>query len=269
MNGGFNYGYPYNLSKANNPVANPVNPGLPINCISTEVESLGKVWDADLRQNIPILKVKNKNGFFYTSKMAIDADGDYRAYHPNDICGLDSLDHAYYQGKAYGLVIDKSGKPVIQKDTDPAPGFYISPTTLYDRNKAPDDPRAYAYSQRIPYFVLPVAEGLNNFYGAGPGDFGVVINNSNYQMSYAICGDIYPLTDRIGEGSMALADSLGINNNPRLGGLFERKILYIVFPKSGAGNGQLRTIEAIVENGEMNFEAWGGMAQVKALRNYI
>ncbi len=32
--------------------------------------------------------------FFYKSGLAIDADGAFRAYHPNNRLGLDSLSHA-------------------------------------------------------------------------------------------------------------------------------------------------------------------------------
>jgi len=34
--------------------------------------------------------------FAYRAGMAVDADGAYRAYHPNDRMGLDSVEHAGY-----------------------------------------------------------------------------------------------------------------------------------------------------------------------------
>src|SRR6266436_10005109 len=74
-------------------------------------------------------------GFFYKSGLAIDADGAFRAYHPNDRLGLDSLAHAGHQGHWWALVTENgkaSGRPVVQGKSDPAPGYYVSMTALYD-----------------------------------------------------------------------------------------------------------------------------------------
>jgi hypothetical protein len=261
---------PLFCSAANMPIADPRQS---LSTVGNSVITLGKVRDTELKQDIPIFKVQGKNGFFFTSKMAVDADGAYNAYHPNNICGLDYLKNAYNSGKWYGVVTDDSGNPVTQTASSPAPGYYISPTSLEDCSKSPYDPTRYTNSQRIPYFVLPTLGNANNFFGAKPGDFGVVLNKKNGKMSCAIFADIYPIEysnpPRIGEGSMALADALGINNNPKAGGIYEKTILYIVFPGTGAGRCTLRTIEEIVENAKLNFQVWGGMEQVKALQMYI
>jgi hypothetical protein len=45
-------------------------------------------------------------GLFYRSGLAIDADGAFRAYHPNDRLGLDSLAHAGRRGNWWALVTD-------------------------------------------------------------------------------------------------------------------------------------------------------------------
>src|SRR5712691_749121 len=97
-------------------------------------------------------------GFFYKSGLAIDADGAFRAYHPNDGLGLDSLAHAGHRGNWWALVTDNGktvGRPVVQRKSDPAPGYYVSTTALY----APDNPNArdphrYVDSARVPYVVL-------------------------------------------------------------------------------------------------------------------
>src|SRR5262249_26952383 len=73
--------------------------------------------------------------FFYTAGLAIDADGAFRAYNPHDVLGLDSLAHAGHPGNWWALVTDNgrpSGHPVVQGNSDPAPGFYVSATALYD-----------------------------------------------------------------------------------------------------------------------------------------
>jgi hypothetical protein len=60
------------------------------------------------------------------------------------------------------------------------------------------------------------------------GDFAVVMNLRNGKSSYAIYADI----GTMGEGSIALADNLGIWSDARRGGQSDG-ILYLVFPGSG------------------------------------
>src|ERR1041385_3104569 len=77
--------------------------------------------------------------FFYESGLMIDADGAYRAYHPDDKPGLDNLGNAGRPGNWWALVTDNgepSGNPIIQGASDPAPGFYISTTSLEDPTKS-------------------------------------------------------------------------------------------------------------------------------------
>ena len=73
-------------------------------------------------------------------------------------------------------------------------------------------------------------------------------------------GDIGP-ADRIGEGSVALAENLGIRSNARNGGA-RGGILYLVFP--GSGNGQPRTADEINVESEKLLETWGGIPQLTA-----
>ena len=65
----------------------------------------------------------------------------------------------------------------------------------------------------------------------------------------------------LGEGSIALADNLGIWSNAREGGR-RGGILYLIFP--GTGNGQPRTVEEINEQGEKTFQGWGGTEQINS-----
>jgi len=66
---------------------------------------------------------------------------------------------------------------------------------------------------------------------------------------------------QIGEGSIALAEALGIPSNPRHGGVVSG-ILYLVFP--GSGNAKPRPLEEITAEATRLFEAWGGTAQMGA-----
>jgi hypothetical protein len=76
-------------------------------------------------------------------------------------------------------------------------------------------------------------------------------------MAYAIFADIGPA---VGEGSIALADRLGIRSDPRRGGTRD-SILYLVFP--GSGNGQPRPLDEINEQAEKLLRE-SGAGQIKS-----
>jgi hypothetical protein len=178
------------------------------------------------------------NTVFFLSGMNIDADGSPRAYHPVPDSGSDNLANAGHKGNWWGIITEK-GEPVIQGKTDPAPGFYISCTSLQDATKKITDPARYVNSDSIPYIVLPdnkiVLEEIKM------GDVAKVKNLRNGKSSYAICADIGS-KDKIGEGSIRLAKLLDIPSSPRKGGIAD-SISYIVYP--GSGNGKPLTVHAI------------------------
>lgn len=207
------------------------------------------------------LKRSGETAFFFRSGMSIDADGAPTAYHPVSAKGLDNLGNAGKPGNWWALVTENgksSGKPIVQKATDPAPGFYVSTTALEDTTKGRTNPRRYVDSSTIPYVVLPpdVMKTLK----AKMGDFAIVINSKNHQLSHAIIADQGP-KGQIGEGSIALAEALGIPSNPRHGGAADG-VLYLAFP--GSGNEKPRSVEDINAEGARLFDSWGGMAQVTA-----
>jgi len=200
-------------------------------------------------------------GFFYKSILAIDADGAFRAYHPSDRLGLDSLAHAGHRGDWWALVTDNgktSGRPVVQGKSDPAPGYYVSTTALYDPNNPNTrDPHRYVDAATIPYIVLhPTA--LNH---ARLGDFATVVNFQNGKISAAIVADESAPDLPVGEGSIALAEALGINSSPRHGGK-DGGVAYLIYP--GSGNGRPRPLKEIVANSNQLFAAWGGFDRLKA-----
>jgi hypothetical protein len=205
--------------------------------------------DGEPERDIPIGRLPGTSAFFYESGMTIDADGAPNAYHPENV-GLDDLANAGTPGRWEGLAKDADGEPYIQGPDDPFPGFYVSETALADRSKAANDPTRYVDASRIPFIVLP--GGTARQLGARPGDFAVVFNQRNGKSAYAIFGDVGPF-DRIGEGSMALAENLGIRSDARNGGA-RRGILYLVFP--GSGNGRPRPLEEIHSEGERLLLDW-------------
>lgn len=202
------------------------------------------------------------DAFFYRSGLAVDADGAFRAYHPNDRLGLDSLNHAGRPGNWWALVTENgkpTGHPVLQRKSDPAPGFYVSTTALYDpANPNPRDPHRYVDAAKIPYVVLhPVA--LRH---ARLGDFATVVNLQNGKVVGAVVADESAADLRVGEGSIALAKRLGIDASPRRGGKEEPVVAYIVYP--GSGNGRPRSLREILANSNRLFKAFGGRDTLKA-----
>jgi len=205
--------------------------------------------NGDLERDIPIGRLQGTSAFFYESGMTIDADGAPNAYHP-DNTGLDDLRNAGAPGSWEGLAKDAEGEPYIQGPNDPFPGYYVSETALADRSKPVNDPTRYVDASKIPFVVLP--GGMARQLGARPGDFAAVFNQRNGMTSYAIFGDVGPY-DRIGEGSVALAENLGIRSDARNGGA-RGGIVFLVFP--GSGNGRPRTIEEINSEGQKLLQGW-------------
>lgn len=199
--------------------------------------------------------------FFYESGLAIDADGAYRAYHPNEKRGLDSLAHAGHEGNWWALVTDNgkpNGHPVVQRKSDPAPGYYVSMTALYDPNNPnPRDPHKYVDALKIPYVVLHP----NGLKYARLGDLATVVNLQNGRISAALVADESAPELPVGEGSIALARALGIDSSPRSGGK-DRGVVYIIYP--GSGNGKPRRRDEIARMSKRLFEAWGGSDKLKA-----
>lgn len=223
------------------------------NCARTVPFSFTSVSrDGQHTRETPIWQAPGSEAFFFVSGMTIDADGAPNAYHPDNI-GLDDLINAGTPDHWDGIMTDAQGNPIIQGSNDPYPGYYVSCTSLSDRTKAASDPNRYVDATKIPYIVLPrnVAEQG----GARLGDFAYVVNLANGKSSYAIFADVGTL----GEGSVALANNLGIWSDARQGGR-RGGILYLIFP--GSGNRQPRPIEDIQGETEKLLADWGGMAKL-------
>jgi hypothetical protein len=198
------------------------------------------------------------SAFFYESGLMIDADGAYHAYHPAGQPGLDYLGNAGHPGNWWALVTDNgepSGDPLVQTGDDPAPGFYISTTTLEDPNCDRKDPRRYVNAETINFIVLPGRLGL----GAKLADFAVVLRPATGACAYAVYADVGP-ANKIGEGSIALADALGVPSSPKTGGT-AHGIVYIVFP--GSKTGWPLSQSEIDQQAAQLFSNWGGVDKAK------
>jgi hypothetical protein len=205
-------------------------------------------------QEVPVWHMPDSPVFFFEEGMTIDADGAPNTYNA-DNTGIDDLSNAGEPGNWGALAVDRDGEPFIQGADDPFPGYYVSMTALADRTKRISDPRRYVDASKIPYIVLPHSVAEQG--GATLGDFGVVLNLRNGKVSNAIFADI----GTMGEGSVALADNLGIFSDARRGGTRDG-LLYIIF--GGSGNGKPRSNDEINEQAAGLLESFGGAERVQS-----
>jgi len=198
----------------------------------------------------------------FQSGMYVDADGAPNAYGPHNR-GLDFTANAVRGGRFLSVATHPDGKPVIQR-SGRFKGFYVSTTSLHNAAGSPTTPGTYVDARKIPYIVLP-PEFMNQF-GVALGDLAMVTNQRNGKSSFAIFADVGP-HGKIGEGSVALAHALGINDDPRHGGTGNSSIAYLVFPKSGLGPGKLRSEKEIRKSALRAFRRWGGARRLTACSN--
>ena len=176
----------------------------------------------------------------WTSGLAVDCDGCPEAYHPEGSPpGLDHLANAGRLGNWWGVATDTGepdGNPIIQGSGSPAPGFLVSCTALADHGFANGDPRRYVDANKIPYVSVPPE--LRRL-GVKLGD--VCLVGYKDKECCAVVAEVGPLGS-IGEGSMQLARVLGINPDPRRGGV-GAGVRYSIF--MGSTRGWPRTVADI------------------------
>jgi hypothetical protein len=205
---------------------------------------------------VPIAQISG--AVLFEAGLAVDADGAPNAYGPHNK-GLDLTANARGRNGWDGVLADKHGRPVLQK-RGPYRGYYVSTTSLEDASiKRDANPRKYVDARKIPYIVLP--REVARKFGIHLGDFAVVFNQSNGRFAYAIFADGGP-AGKLGEGSIALAQALGLPSNPRGGGV-EDGVSFLVFPGSGRGPGKLRTLKEINRSTARLHKTWGGSERLR------
>lgn len=177
-------------------------------------------------QYLPSLRIQ------FTADGDIDADGAYRAYHPVSSKGLDNLGNAGKTGHWFGIETDRNGKPFIQGQGDPAPGYYVSGTAYKWPDFPRDNPRKYIDSESVPFIV--VQEYIRRrAKGVVLGCKARVTHIETKKSVECVVGDMGPLA-KIGEISIAAANALGIDGNPRTGGIDEPLLRYELWPDQPA-----------------------------------
>ncbi len=199
-------------------------------------------------------KVAGKNGVAFKSGMSVDADGSPNAYNKQNT-GLDALGNAGRPGKWWGIATDSHGKPFVQGPNDPSPGNYVSTTSLEDTRYPANDPRRYVDSEKIPFIAM--APQLRD-QGLKLGDLVAVRNERTGKTVFAVVADVGP-SDHLGEGSIKLAQELGINPDARHGGAGSG-VSYVAFP--GTKKAWPMTNEQIQAEGRRLYDSYGGDAQL-------
>lgn len=224
--------------------------------------------DDDRTVAVDIWKIRNSEPFFFNTSMTIDADGAPNAYHPDNRHGLDFLGNAGHPGDWWALATDNgrvSGRPLVQRDGDPFPGYYISQTSLRDKTKPDRDTTKYVDARSVPYIALPPAllseTGAHGL--ARMGDLAMVINAKVGTSSFAIVADQGP-PHGLGEGSIALGNALRIPTNlrARRAGT-SGDVIYVVFPNTAAEPLWPRPLDNIKAAAERAFSDWGGMTLIR------
>ncbi len=194
---------------------------------------------------LPVFKVDTLPLLIYRSKFSIDADGSPKAYNPQDT-GIDFLSSARQtNGKlSPKVILFQKDKPVLQKDSDPMPGYYVTKTTLYDKSIVDTAIQSrYVNAEEIPFFVIP--HNKLESWSIPLGSYGYIFNIENKTGIFAIFADEGPI-NHIGEGSVKLAQLLGLKSVMRkgkrtldVGVSFPKKsIVYLIVQNSGSGNVQ-------------------------------
>lgn len=217
-------------------------------------------------QETRVLRKVDSAPVVYFSGMAIDADGAPNAYHPDNLHGLDDLKHAGDDANWWALVLDKRRNPVVQQSGEFA-GYYVSMTWLEreDGRFPPTDPKHWIDARVVPYIAVP--RTVLNAGGIGKGDLAYVVNEMNGASSFAIVADL-GTENTLGEGSIALAESLRLeSSDPRYGGQ-EKGISYVIFPRSATNPPWPRDVREMSSTAETLFTSWGGEHALSHLRSF-
>jgi hypothetical protein len=202
-------------------------------------------------------------------RMTIDADGHPNAYAPNN-AGLDNTSSGGGPGRWYAIATrerncPENGTPFVHMIGNPPRPYYVSKTTLTNPTvTGPNKCRTqanYVHSGEIPYVALsPLIATIDH--RASTGRLAAVFDTrpASRRLAFAVHADQAPKSG-FGEGSIALAEKLGLPSNPRAGGIGQRALLYVVFPDRLGFPANARAVEDAAGTA---FARWGGMPRLQA-----
>lgn len=236
--------------------------------MATKIGTVCDEWDYAARRcasSIAVFQKQGTSACYFTTKLAIDADGAPKAYFPaeyypsNKHDCFDWLDNLN-PGDNHGI----QGKDGA---VGPAAGFVISGTALTDPHYHGNDTRCYVDASTVPYVVLtesslpaPAGHALTK------GCLVFVADTKTGIYSGAIYGDV---GRAVGEASLALALMLDINPFskkyfPKVGGgTSDKRIFHLVFPSDVVSAPW--DVPTIQTRAQTAFNAWGGEQALRQL----
>ena len=208
----------------------------------------------------------------FLGSLEVDVDGAPKAYGPNN-SGLDDLRNAGSPGKWFGVATDAprcgpEGNPLVQSADDPAPGFYVSTTSV--TNPAVHDcrkQRNFVDASSVPYVALPPALATidRSRDANGRGNLVAIKPLKSSKSALAFQADQAPRYG-IGEGSLALVRKLGLNPDPRRGGTSAREFVYLIL---AARMGFPKTADDVEHAAGAAFAEWGGTPRLEACQKAL
>jgi hypothetical protein len=243
---------------------------------------------------VNIFRDPQSTAIAFASQMQVNTDGAPDSYHPDDIgithiCNGVSVGQNctwkascltdFKQAKAehfkgptkicfFAMVSDGQGVPLIQGETDPKPGYFVSTTALHQPGENVRSQQAQLDSNTVPFAVIPGKWQSRGAPGPKLGDMGVAYRQSNGKSAFFVIGDTGP-GNKLGEGSVALHKALG--NDPfmmRFGvnrarkGIGDRDAIYLLFPNSTPTSQKFDTTTIDRIAGE-KLQAFGGIERLK------
>jgi hypothetical protein len=219
----------------------------------------------ECRESIAVDRLAGTTTAHFLSKLAVDADGSPKAYHPLDKRPPDNHSVAF-DWLANINVNDLLGIQGENGAVGPNAGFHISATSLFDNRFPKNDTRRWVDAGEIPYIVL---SGRSFPWPGGsvvrPGCLAFVVDTVSGHSTGAIYADV---GRAVGEGSVALALRLGLrpfhpSRPPKVTGFSGKRFLYLILPN--ARPSPPWSADQIHSAASGAFEAWGGEQQLLSI----
>lgn len=235
----------------------------------TDVHKLGDVcheWNYQLgkcQSSVSVETVQGSAACHFIGKLAVDADGSPKAYHPLDKRPYDNGARAY-DWLANINVKDLFGIQGENGTSGPNAGYYVSGTSLINPAHQMNDARRYVDAGRVPYFVLPIRQfpSLNGT-TLKKGCIAFIFDTRAGGSTGAIFADV---GRAVGEGSIALAERMGLKPfhsrcPPKVVGFDGPRFFYLIFPDVFAAPPW--DVEEIETKARDAFAKWGGEAMLR------
>lgn len=177
----------------------------------------------------------------WTGQLTVDGDGSPHCYAPanSGLPALDYLGNAGHPGNWWGIATDSHGQPYIQGKNDPAPGYYVSTTSLKNKQFNNGDPRREINSEVVPFVVVP-GPLIRAVKPIVMGCKARVTDTKTGLYVAAVVADAGPAT-HLGEASIAVARALNIPTSPKNGGCDSYRFRYEIWPGVAADGYQLQS----------------------------